>query len=263
MFKSFNVTARVFERQVVTPRPSAAVNLFRQFYENLVPSCTIYDVDCPDNFFRKFTDDGKYLICFSRNQQDLIVYRPAWLSFSCKGEDCDSHGLPQKAKRFDSFFVQLYSVSLATSSELICKEFFLYLESQGFGLFATSTAQTNDVSAIEGAINGVPSIERITFHLLRLEDGVILDEKVFYNDFVNLVHSMGVFLYEDLLCIMSLRYQAIHILQIRESGNLVNIRMIGPFCHEDDELFLNSHVQVAEGKTFLSGVKQRLLSYIF
>ncbi|KAG0457240.1 hypothetical protein HPP92_022397 [Vanilla planifolia] len=99
--------------------------------------------------------------------------------------------------------------------------------------------------------------------LVLLEDGVILDEKVYYNDFINLVHSMGVFLYEDLLCIMSLRYQAIHILQIRESGNLVNIRMIGPFCHEDDELFLNSHVQVAEGKTFLSGVKQRLLSYIF
>ena len=68
-----------------------------------------------------------------------------------------------------------------------------------------------------------------------------MDEKVFCNDFVNLAHSMGVFLHEDLLCIMSLRYQTIHILQIRDSGNLVDVRMIGTFCREDDELFLNSH----------------------
>lgn len=242
MFKSFNVAARVFERQIVSPRPGASVNSVRQFYENFVPSCTIYDIDCPDISFRKFTDDGKYLVSFSRNE--LIVYRPSWLSFSCSGEDCNFHALPQKAKRFDSFFTLLYTVSLASSNEFICKDFFLYLECLEFGLFATSTAQTHDVPSTEGTVNGVPCIERIVFHLVRLEDGVVLDEKVFCNDFINLSHSMGVFLHEDLLCIMSLRYQAIHILQIRESGNLVDVRLIGTFCREDDELFLNSHFQL-------------------
>lgn len=72
-----------------------------------------------------------------------------------------------------------------------------------------------------------------------------MDEKSFCNDFVNLAHSMGVFLYEDLLCIMSLRYQTIHILQVRDSGNLVDVRNIGSFCLEDDELFLSSHAQVS------------------
>lgn len=76
---------------------------------------------------------------------------------------------------------------------------------------------------------------------VRLEDGVKLDQKVFCNDYVNLAHSMGVFLHEDLLCIMSLRYQQIHILQIRDAGNLVDVRTIGTFCREDDELYLNSH----------------------
>lgn len=75
---------------------------------------------------------------------------------------------------------------------------------------------------------------------------MILDEKVFQNDFVNLAHNMGVFLYDDLLAIVSLRYQTIHILQIRESGNLVDVRAIGAFCHEDDELFLNSSTQVSD-----------------
>lgn len=55
---------------------------------------------------------------------------------------------------------------------------------------------------------------------------------------------MGVFLYDDLLSIVSLRYQVIHILQIRESGNLVDVRAIGEYCREDDELFLNSSTQV-------------------
>ncbi|CAK9141833.1 unnamed protein product [Ilex paraguariensis] len=246
MFISKNVTARVFQRQISTPAPGTNIHCARRFYENIVPSYTIYDVECPDLSLRKFTEDGQYLISFSRNHQDLIVYRPTWLSYSCKEEDCDKCDLPSKARKFESFFTQLYCVSLASSSELICKDFFLYIENNQYGLFATSTAQIQDAPAVGGAIQGIPSIERITFHLLRLEDGTVLDERVFCNDYVNLAHSMGVFLYEDLLAIVSLRYQRIHILQIRESGNLVDVRVIGEFCHEDDELFLNSSNQASD-----------------
>ncbi|KAL3533160.1 hypothetical protein ACH5RR_006681 [Cinchona calisaya] len=289
MFKSNNVTARIFQRQICTPAPGTSIYSARRFYENIVPSCTIYDVECPDQSFRKFTEDGLYLISFSRNHQELIVYRPRWLSFSCKEEDCDTHGLPLKAKKFEGFFTQLYTVTLASSGELICKDFFLYSETYQFGLFATSTAQIHDAPAVGGAVQGVPSVEKITFHLLRLEDGAVLDERVFCNDYVNLAHSMGVFLYDDLLAIVSLRYQRIHILQVRESGNLVDVQTIGEFCHEDDELFLYSNVQsmmnpdksklhegpvnhVANGlhrnqpvgeTPFLTGIKQRLLSFIF
>ncbi|XP_020153386.1 light-mediated development protein DET1 isoform X5 [Aegilops tauschii subsp. strangulata] len=261
-FRSGNLASRVFDRQFLSPRPGATVNTVRQFYENLVPSYTIYDIDCPDYSFRKFTDDGKYLVAFSRNHQDLIVYRPIWLTFSCH-EECDSHDLPANAERFDSFFKQLYSISLASSNEYICKDFFLYMECHQYGLFATSTAQSNDSSATDGAIHGVPSIEKITFYLVRLEDGAILDEKAFCNDFINLAHSIGAYLYEDLVCIVSLRYQTIHVLQIRDSGSLVEVRRIGAFCREDDELFLYSHGQAAQGNSFLPGIKQRLLSYIF
>ncbi|KAG4972841.1 hypothetical protein JHK87_029662 [Glycine soja] len=289
MYRSSNIVARIFDRQIRTPAPGTSVHHARRFYENLVPSYTVYEVECPDHSFRKFTDDGQYLISFSRNHQELIVYRPRWLSFSCKDEDCDKHDLPSRAKRFDSFFTQLYCVPLASCNELICKDFFLYMESNQFGLFATSTAQIHDAPAVGGAVHGVPSIEKITFHLLRLEDGEILDKKVFSNDFVNLTHNMGVFLYDDLLAIVSLRYQTIHILQIRDSGNLVDVRAIGEFCREDDELFLNSNAQGMAlsdknkqlqlpgnhienhlhqgqpnlGNSFLSGIKQRLLSFIF
>ncbi|KAG6384856.1 hypothetical protein SASPL_153675 [Salvia splendens] len=242
-------------------------------------------------------DDGNYLVTFSRNHQDLVVYRPTWLSFSCREDDCLNRDLPSKANKFESFFTQLYCVTLAASGELICKDFFLYSEKNQYGIFATSTAQIHDAPAVGGAIQGIPSIEKITFHLIRLEDGVILDERVFCNDYINLAHSMGVFLYDDLVAIVSLRYQRIHILQIRDSGDLVDVRSIGEYCREDDELFLNSSSQasgtasssskiIQKGMaipdrnttqnignglesihhmpetSFLSGLKQRLLSFI-
>lgn len=252
MFTSGNVTARVFERQIRRPPPGASVNRARHFYENLVPSFTLYDVECPDHCFRKFTEDGLFLISFSRNHQELIVYRPSWLSYSSDSDDSVSP-LPRRASRFDSFFTQLYSVNLASANELICKDFFLYFHTHRFGLFATSTAQIHDSAPSPGAVPGVPSIDKITFVLLRLDDGVILDERVFLHDFVNLAsNNMGVFLYDDLLAILSLRYQKIHLLQIRDSGHLVDARAIGYFCREDDELFLNSNSQASELQCLLT-----------
>lgn len=170
------------------------IHCARRFYENMVPSSTVYDVECPDHSFRKFTDDGQYLISFSRNHQDLIVYRPSWLTFSCKQEDCDAQDLPLKAKKFESFFTQLYCVPLASSSELICKDFFLYIESNRFGLFATSTPQVHDAPAIGGAVQGVPSIEKITFHLLRYR--VSSQNLLVYNiQLCNVVKKIKIWIY--------------------------------------------------------------------
>jgi len=166
-FSSGNLTARIFERQIRTPRPSTSVNRVRKFYENLVPNHTEYDIDCPDIYFRKFTDDGQYLITFSRNYQELIVYRPTGLSVSFK-EDCHFHDVSTKVKRFDSYFNQLYCIPLASSNEVICKDFFLYMDDRQFGLFATSTMHVHEPTFIQGGVHGIPSIEKITFHLLRL-----------------------------------------------------------------------------------------------
>ena len=41
------------------------------------------------------------------------------------------------------------------------------MDSNQYGIFATSTVQIQDAPATGGAIQGVPSIEKITFHLLR------------------------------------------------------------------------------------------------
>ncbi|GKE11965.1 light-mediated development protein DET1 isoform X1 [Tanacetum coccineum] len=98
-----------------------------------------------------------------------------------------------------------------------------------------------------------------------LEDGVVLDERVFCNDYINLAHSMGVFLFDDLLAIVSLRYQRIHILQIRDSGSLVDI---SADQSQAQQILTNNVVngphpeQPPQENPFLSGIKQRLLSFI-
>lgn len=47
------------------------------------------------------------------------------------------------------------------------------MENNQFGLFATSTAQIHDIPAVGGAVQGVPSVERISFHLLRCDSNSI------------------------------------------------------------------------------------------
>ena len=41
------------------------------------------------------------------------------------------------------------------------------MENHKLGLFATSTVHNHNAPVLDGAIPGVPSIEKITFHLVR------------------------------------------------------------------------------------------------
>ena len=54
---------------------------------------------------------------------------------------------------------------------------------------------------------------------------------------IHLGHNMGVFLYDDLSSIMSIHYQTVHILQIRDAGTFVDVPAIGTYCREDDKTY--------------------------
>eukprot|EP00252_Welwitschia_mirabilis_P007578 TRINITY_DN19092_c0_g1_i1.p1 TRINITY_DN19092_c0_g1~~TRINITY_DN19092_c0_g1_i1.p1 ORF type:complete len:529 (+),score=73.40 TRINITY_DN19092_c0_g1_i1:251-1837(+) len=274
--RSENIVHKILFRQIRTTPPSTQIHMVRKFYENLVPSYTVYDIECPDISIKKFTSDGQYLICFSRNHQELIAYRHSWPSFSWKGEDCEYCDLDAKERNFGSYFSHLYTLDLASGNEFICKDLFLSTENNQFGIVATQTAPDQDAPIPEGAIQGIPSVEKVTLFLFRLSDGEIMDTRVFHNDYIPLGHNLGVYLYDDLLSVISIRYQTIHILQIRDAGSFVDVRAIGRFCREDDELVLNSHSQRASccimhqvqqtphnnsSDNFFGGMKQRLLSF--
>lgn len=203
----------------------------------------MYEVDCPDQWWRRFTNDGQYLICFSKSYQDLLIYRPLWPCYSTTLDG--AHGLPPRFHRFESFFTLLHQIPLARGpNEVICKDFFLSTENSLYGIFATSTAPDPNAVASHGAVPGVPCIEKITFLVVRLADGAITGRSVFKDDYIHLAHNAGVFLHEDLLAVLSIRFQRIYILQVRDGGIFLDVRTIGDFCREDDELLLNSQAQV-------------------
>lgn len=242
--KSDNILHRLSEREISAAAPNTHIHRARLLYENIVPNYTVYDVECPDYHFRKFSNDGQFLICFSRSYQNLIVYRHSCLTYCSKGVNCDiQEEVPIKGKKFESHFSQLYSLNLASGNELICKDFFLATDCNCYGIFATATTPVADPPARPGAILNVPSMEKITFYLVRLADGTIMDERKFRDDFIHLAHNVGIFMYDDFISILSVRYQAIHILQVRKAGMFVDVRTVGPFCREDDELILSSHAQ--------------------
>jgi de-etiolated-1 len=200
--QSENIVHRLFSRQINRAPPNTHINKTRQLYENIVPSFTVYDVECPEQLWRCFTNDGQYLICFSRNLHDVLIYRPCWLSYCPAPDSVDE--LPVKAKKFESYFTLLHQIPLVSGqTELLCKDFFLATENNVYGIFAASTIQDTNPAA-----------------------------------------ATGVFLHDDLLAVLSVRFQCIHILQVRDGGLFLDVRTIGNFCREDDELLLNSQSQV-------------------
>lgn len=89
------------------------------------------------------------------------------MTFSCI-EECNSHDLPAKEKRFDGLFKQIYRISLASSNEYIFKAFFFVrMEHHQYGIFVRSTAQSNKSGAAEGAVHELASIEKIAVYLVR------------------------------------------------------------------------------------------------
>lgn len=74
----------------------------------------------------------------------------------------------------------------------------------------------------------------------------MLDTKVFHNDFINLSHNSGAFLLDDMLAVLSIRFQRIHVLQVWEAaGKLVECSTVGPYGREDDALLLRCHLLVS------------------
>jgi de-etiolated-1 len=99
--------------------------------------------------------------------------------------------------------------------QTLCKDFLLIAEGGALAICATSSPPDSHPPAAKGALPGVPSMELITLYLVRLSDGMIVDQKAFHNDYINLAHNSGVFLYDDLLAVLSVRFQCVHIFQVR------------------------------------------------
>jgi de-etiolated-1 len=217
-------------REMCRPRPSANTLHTRRFYEAVVPNYTVYDVECPNCFIKKFTPDGEYLVCFSRSLHELQLYR----FVSPEGKSLSK----EEEKRFTNYFKLVYEVTLTNGNDMMAKEFCLFSTCGNYLILASSVPCSTTATIGTNAYIPGTHLEDLSFHLVSIADGKVHDKKVFKNDYINLPQHNGVYLYNDLFAVLSLQNQKIHVFQIKE-GQFVEIRQIGPHCFEDDELLLN------------------------
>lgn len=142
---------------------------------------------------------------------------------------------------FSRFFTLVSTTTIATGAEVLVPDF--CLASAKHIILASviaSTADEDGVANLHGpppAVAGVRVVfDRITFHLVDTETGRVRDKYVLRDDFVVLEGHAGVHMLGDLLCVLSIRHQTLHLLRVHDAtGRLMFISRIGAFCDPDDE----------------------------
>ena len=71
-------------------------------------------------------------------------------------------------------------------------------------------------------------LEDYSLHLVDLRGGKLCDTRHFKVDKIYLSHNQGLYLYKDILAVLSVQHQTIHIFQILD-GMFINVRTIGRF----------------------------------
>ncbi|KOB71938.1 putative de-etiolated-like protein 1 [Operophtera brumata] len=111
------------------------------------------------------------------------------------------------------------------------------------------------------------ALEDYSLHLVDLHYGRLCDTKHFRIDKIYLSHNQGIYLYKEVLAVLSVQHQTIHLFQIVE-GMLIEMRKIGRFCYDDDPFIVSSvFTPVMNERPFheetINSLKHRLLVFLF
>ncbi|XP_012273076.1 DET1 homolog [Orussus abietinus] len=256
----------------------------RQFYQNIYPNFTVVNVEKPLCFLRKFSPDGKYLIAFSADQTSIEVYEyrgasaAADLLVDCKGEYVghkhDSHSCFIRSNIFNRFFKIKWIVNLVHSNGQLNRECSLFTE-DGRYVIVGSAAYVSEISPYfyqiysnNEALTPNPRLplEDYSLYLVDLHHGIFRDSRHFKVDKIYLSHNKGLYLYKNILAVLSVQHQTIHIFKI-VNGTIINVRKIGRFCLEDDAYLVTSTWPGANFRPFrdvtINSLKHKLLVYLY
>jgi de-etiolated-1 len=157
-------------------------------------------------------------------------------------------------------FKQLYSIPVADGDELVHRECMLFVSGSRFLIVATYCTVTdyfpdefytmyrNNESML---CNQQANLEDSTVCLLDLKWGVVADKHRFHKDKIVHLHNQGLSLYENLLAVLSIQHQTIHMFSITDNGKLVHLLDIGRFClPQDSEMF--NEAGMTQDSTYVS-----------
>ncbi|XP_057291122.1 DET1 homolog [Hydractinia symbiolongicarpus] len=276
-----NIVKKLIHRETFQIRPNTNFHVARSFTLNVFPNFTVTNVEKPPCFLRKFSPDGHHFVAFSRDQSSIEIYEfqgpcavEKLLHKACTGvpEDIDE----LKANMFDHFFKQKAVVTVASYGEHLNRECSLFTDDGKFVIIGSASAIPEDFHPLfydiyrnneSVAPNARSPLEDYSIHVVDLCHGKLHDSRAFKCDKIFLSHNQGIYLYKDLLAVLSVQHQTIHIFQVTPEGYFVDVRVIGRFCHEDDHYLVNRLTDTSNTRPFrdkcFNSLKHRLLTYLY
>lgn len=259
---------RLHARETCRSKPSTGCLQSRKFYQNIVPNHTVHNVEVPNCHIKKFTSDGEFLFCFTKNSQGIQLYH-----FKGPRESLWSDNAAVHEKKFESYFTSVYEKFITHGSEVLNRDFCLQTPCGNFVILASSgpssappptthttttplfpnvsifesTSFSNPLSfsgsipaadlsaSLHHSMPSMSNLEDITFYLVGLKDGLVYDKRAFRRDYIPLAHHAGVYLYNDIFAVLSIQTQTLHLFQVQGS-RFIDVRTIGTQCYEDDDL---------------------------
>ncbi|XP_042548382.1 DET1 homolog [Dipodomys spectabilis] len=291
--KNQNIVHRLECRRISSGKAGAHWHQVRVFYQNVFPNFTVVDVDEPPCFLHKFSPDGLYFLAFSSDLTSLQIYK--YRGCQAAGnllQGYEGEILPRGRRRpavsiqrlvFECFFVLLHIRKLTILGEHLDLDCSIFTNDSKYVIVGSSSyvpyehhRPFYEVYWNRESLTSHPlfPIENYCLYIIDLRTGRLCDKQAFHCDKMILTHNQGLYLYKNILAILSLLHQNIRIFQVTPDGTFINLRTIGRFCYEDDLLTVSAvFPEMHQSRqadlislyrdTFIDCLKHRMLVYLW
>ncbi|XP_071083314.1 DET1 homolog [Haliotis cracherodii] len=282
-----NVVHRLMNREIHAAKSGNQFHQARKFYTNVFPNYTVINVEKPPCFLRKFSPSGRYFIAFSSDQTSIEIYE---FQGSASAEDLisnhkgdvlsvssDQASQQVRNELFERFFKLRHTTTVAQNGEHLNRECSLFTDDGNYVIVGSAVylpedphPHFHDMYRNNESVppNQRSPLEDYSLHLVELETGRLCDRRRFKCDKIFLSHNQGLYLYKNTLSVLSVQQQTIHIFQVTADGQFVDVRSIGRFCYEDDELLYRQGLDPRNrnhprSEETVNSLKHRLLVFLF
>lgn len=100
--------------------------------------------------------------------------------------------------------------------------------------------------------------------MIDIHKGRVTDQIHFKSDKIFLSHNQGIYLYNNLLAVLSVQHQTIHLFEIFD-GAFLNMLKIGRFCSEEEIYLYNivNETQIPIREATIGSLKHRFLVFLY
>ncbi|XP_064474585.1 DET1 homolog [Ornithodoros turicata] len=279
-----NIVLRLMHRETYAARQNVSpFHVSRRLHQNICPNFTVVNVEKPPCFLRKFSPDGRHFVAFSSDQTSIEIYQycgPSAAAHLIRNLPGDQHTVCNAAHVrsviFGEFLRLKHIVNVAgNGGEQLNRECSLFADDGKHVIVGSAMYVPDDPHPLfwdmhrnneSVSPNPRSPLEDYTLHLVDMTTGMLRDKRTFKTDKIFLSHNQGLYLYRDTLAVLSVQHQTVHIFKVTREGTFVNVRTVGRFCYEDDELLVSS-AMLGSSQPYreptINSLKHRLLVYLY